>query len=82
MEIIWTHLTVLRLHPNAPAQNIMNQYYSEPQYQKRGRPKLTLPTVLNNDLKLIHTNLVDKFWLDTLKQTAQDKKNGRISQDN
>ena len=52
----------------------MNQYYSESHYQKRGRPQLTLPAVFNNDLKLIHTNLVDKFWLDTLKHTAQDRK--------
>ena len=65
---------ILRSHPSTPAKTIMTKYYTEPNYQKKGRPQLTLPTVLNNDLKLIHTNLVDKLWLDTLTNTAQDRK--------
>ena len=52
---------ILRLNPNTPEQTIMAQYYTETHHQKRGRPPLTLPAILNNDLKLIHTNLVDKF---------------------
>ena len=52
----------------------MSQYYTETSYQRRGRPHLTLPAVLNNDLKLIHTNLVDKLWFNTLINSAQDRK--------
>ena len=65
---------ILRSHPNTPARIIMSQYYTETSYQRRGRPHLTLPAVLNNDLKLIHTNLVDKLWFNTLINSAQDRK--------
>ena len=65
---------ILRLSPDSPAQTSMDAYFQAPAKPTRGRPKTTIVSVLQNDLKslnIILNNLVD---LHKTRTTATDKK--------
>jgi hypothetical protein len=44
---------ILRSDSETPANIIMKKYYQLQTYQQSGRPRLTLPTVLDNDVKYL-----------------------------
>ena len=49
---------ILRLPASVPANKAMIGYYSKPGSGRRGRPKTTLPVVLNEDLKCTNAQLM------------------------
>jgi hypothetical protein len=65
---------ILRLHRQAPAQQIFHQYHQLGKGSLRGRPALTLPTLINNDLSELAISLNDQNFINALIHTAQDRK--------
>ena len=72
-----------RLHLDTPAQKAMN-YYFDPEMELkkfRGKPRTTLPTVLNNDLKEASKTYIGVLEL-TKVETVEDLNKARsIAQD-
>ena len=73
---------ILCMDTNSPAQKAMQYYFESNQQNKqfRGRPRITLPTVLNNDIKAAasqNQNIPESFEsiadLHTLRQLAADR---------
>ena len=62
---------ILRLPPNVPANKAMTAYFSHPGEGWRGRPRTTLPTVLNDDLKDTPYELKSRKDLELLQAKAQ-----------
>ena len=62
---------ILRLPPNVPANKAMIAYFSQHGTGRRGRPRTTLPIVLNDDLKGTPYKLKSKKDLELLRTKAQ-----------
>jgi len=71
---------ILRSDSATPAKIIMEKYYQLQTYQQPGRPRLTLATVLDNDVKFIPPSathrrfrLNDKNWYNYYKTLANNR---------
>ena len=64
---------ILRLSPDSSAQTSMDAYFQAPTKLTRGRPKSTLVSVLQNDLKSLNINSNNLEDLHKIR-TATDKK--------
>ena len=70
---------ILRRDKDIPANRATRSYFIETNKKYKGRPKTTLPTVINRDLALInHPIRLNKIRdLDNITKLAQDRKNWR-----
>ena len=64
----------LRLHLKTPAQQAMTYYFQEETSLKkyRGRPRTTLPTVINNDLKTAKKKYMNEITTLTKFENMKD----------
>ena len=69
---------ILRLPPTAPANKAMIAYFSQPGAGRRGRPRNTLPIVLNDDLKGTPYELKSGKDLELLRIKAQAREEWNI----
>ena len=78
---------MLRLEENAPCQQAMKFYFTQPMEAKRysGRKRSTLPVILDQDIKLISkrypitvvTSLESMYDLAQMKEIADDRERWR-----
>ena len=64
---------ILRLPTAAPANKAMTAYFNKPGKSRRGRPRTTLPIVLNEDLKKTGNQLKSSNDLDALRSKAESR---------
>jgi hypothetical protein len=64
---------ILRLPEHSPAKQIFHQYHQLKKNWRPGQLPITLPTLLNKDLKTIDIDLNKPHWYEALVQQAQHR---------